>query len=356
MMARRLVVGLVFFGLAFGLAGTARAATDLNLLGGRFQVSAKWRTVDGGSGTAQAVPLTAETGFFWFFSPANVELVVKVHDACVAPFNSFWVFASGLTNVEVELTVEDTWTGEVKTYLRPGGSLFAPLADTSTFDGCGALQPCGQGTSEQIAATPRPNAEAEALALLLGPGITADPEIYARLDADLARIRALDPSLSAGTFKLIWWPSSLLVELTPAAFDALQAGKFKEWDCLNAWYGLKDVYVVSRPYVSLEFEGFFHAARIGVDYTALPGVVRTEPNWVGYPATPLPGDVCVSIDGTAYDYFIEAGNFRTWYFRVPHAGAAPVVLGNAPGFGDPRPEWWTRYQQCRANLSEASSR
>ena len=77
--------------------------------------------------------------------------------------------------------VEDTWTGESKTYSRPGGSMFEPLADTSSFGGCGAPKPCGQGTREQIEATPRPNTEAEVLALLLGTRVTADPGIYARL-------------------------------------------------------------------------------------------------------------------------------------------------------------------------------
>jgi hypothetical protein len=350
MIARRLIMGLALFGLTLGLTGTARAATDLNLLGERFLVTADWRTADGASGTATAVSLTGETGYFWFFSPGNVELVVKVLNAC-SPFDRFWVYASGLTNVEVELTVTDTWTGQSKTYSRPGGSMFAPLADTSSFGGCGAPKPCGQGTREQIAASPRPNNEAEALALLLGTRVTADPEIYARIDADLARIRALRPSLAEVHFLQFWEPSSLMVELTPAAFAALQAGHFTEWDCLNDWYRLETSSVVSNPWVVLEFEGLLHPARIGPDYAALPGVVRTEPNWYGYPSIPL-GDLCVAIDGTAYDYFFQDN--RVWYFRVPHAGAAPVEVGNV-GFGEPQPPWLTRYHQCIANLQAAGN-
>ncbi len=48
----------------------------------------------------------------------NVEVVVKVLNGCSPPFNHYWVFASGLTNVAVELTVTDTQTGEVVTYLN----------------------------------------------------------------------------------------------------------------------------------------------------------------------------------------------------------------------------------------------
>lgn len=62
---------------------------------------------------ATPVQLTGDTGYFWFFNASNVELVVKVLDAC--HFGRFWVFAGGLTNVDVDLTVTDTATGAVKT-------------------------------------------------------------------------------------------------------------------------------------------------------------------------------------------------------------------------------------------------
>lgn len=355
MKIRRAVVGLILCGLLVGMAGSARADTDLELLGERFRVSATWRTADGASGAAQAAPLTGETGLFWFFSPTNAELVVKILDACVPPFDRFWVYAAGLTDVEVELTVEDTWTRQSKTYHRPRGSLFAPIADTSTFNGCEIVRTCGQGTIAEIAATPRPNLEAEALALLLGPGITADPEIYARLDADLARIRNLWPSLADVGFLLIWEPSSLLVELTPSAHAALQAGQFTEWDCLNTWYRGEVSHVFSFPSAVLQFEGRFHPARIGPDYLALPGVSRVEPNFMAYPSGgPLP-DLCAAIDGTAYDYFFyDAANpVRIWYFRVPQAGATPVAVGDA-GLGGPHPDWWPRYQQCLENFQQAA--
>ncbi len=37
----------------------------------------------------------------WFFSLNDVELAVKVLDACETPFESFWGFAAGLTDVGV---------------------------------------------------------------------------------------------------------------------------------------------------------------------------------------------------------------------------------------------------------------
>ena len=77
------------------------------------------------------VSLTGDSGYFWFFDAANIELVVKVLDACT--LGNFWVFAGGLTNVGVTLIVEDTQTGASKTYTNPIGTAFAPLQDTKAF-------------------------------------------------------------------------------------------------------------------------------------------------------------------------------------------------------------------------------
>ncbi len=99
--------------------------------GGRFRVRAAW-DAGGGETAAQAVPLTADTGYFWFFRDTNVEVVAKVLDACTG-FDRWWVFASGLTNVGVTLTVEDLVAGSSKTYRHDPGAAFQPLQDTDAF-------------------------------------------------------------------------------------------------------------------------------------------------------------------------------------------------------------------------------
>jgi len=110
-------------------------ATHLCLEGGRFRVEVTWRTPAGAAGPGQAVRLTGESGYFWFFGAENVELVVKVLDACA--FNGrHWVFAGGLTNVATTLTVTDTRTGAVRTYHNPQGTAFAPIQDTGAFSSC----------------------------------------------------------------------------------------------------------------------------------------------------------------------------------------------------------------------------
>jgi hypothetical protein len=107
----------------------------LCLSNGRFRVETSFRTPQGGTGTGNAVRLTADTGYFWFFDQNNVEVVIKVLNACSFA-SRFWVFAAGLTNVEVTTTVTDTQTGERKTYRNALNTPFAPLQDTNAFATC----------------------------------------------------------------------------------------------------------------------------------------------------------------------------------------------------------------------------
>ena len=111
----------------------------LCLLGSRFLAGISYRDHLGGEGPGRAFPLTPESGTFWFFSPDNVEVMVKVVDACAHPdFNDFWVYAAGMTDVATTLTVIDTWTGEVWERDTTLGEPFPPLLDSQAFHTCGA--------------------------------------------------------------------------------------------------------------------------------------------------------------------------------------------------------------------------
>jgi CSLREA domain-containing protein len=107
----------------------------LCLSANRFQVVATWKTLAGATGSAQGVELTPDSGYFWFFDPSNVELTLKVLNAC--SLNSkFWVFLSGVTDVQVTLTVTDTKTGMVRIYTNPQSHTFTTVTDTSAFGNC----------------------------------------------------------------------------------------------------------------------------------------------------------------------------------------------------------------------------
>ncbi len=102
----------------------------------RFRITAEFqRTPEGPSSPASAVPLTSDTGYFWFFDAANVEIVTKVLNGC-ATNGHYWFFAGGLTNVGVQIRVKDTLSGVEQTYSSSVGTPFAPVQDTVAFATC----------------------------------------------------------------------------------------------------------------------------------------------------------------------------------------------------------------------------
>ncbi len=110
-------------------------AETLCLNGGRFEVKADWTTFQGQSGTGQAVALTPDTGYFWFFGAANVEMVIKVLDGCGVN-GSFWVYAGGLTDVLTHVRVRDTVTDTVWERTNPQQTPFQPIQDVNAFPVC----------------------------------------------------------------------------------------------------------------------------------------------------------------------------------------------------------------------------
>jgi hypothetical protein len=80
---------------------------------------------------------TEQSVSFYSFNNGNVEVFVKMVDACASPgFNSFWLFAAGATNAETTITVRDTHTGITRTIFNPSGLLFQPVANTQAFQTC----------------------------------------------------------------------------------------------------------------------------------------------------------------------------------------------------------------------------
>src|SRR5215475_7691384 len=65
----KLTVGAVTQQVPINVGPCAASSTSLCLDAGRFNVSVAWETTDGRAGAGQAVPLTPDTGYFWFFTP-----------------------------------------------------------------------------------------------------------------------------------------------------------------------------------------------------------------------------------------------------------------------------------------------
>lgn len=105
--------------------------------GGRFQVTVNYATSTA-SGAGTAVPLAANpsSGLFYFFDPSNIEMLIKVLDACAPPFNAYWVFFAATTNVQFTVTVLDTQTSKERIYTNPLNQAALPVQDTSAFLTC----------------------------------------------------------------------------------------------------------------------------------------------------------------------------------------------------------------------------
>ncbi|RPH56563.1 hypothetical protein EHM82_03095 [bacterium] len=83
----------------------------LSLHDGSFVASIGWRTPGAlGFEAGFAKALTSESGWFWFFSPDNLEVTLKVLDG--RPVNDhWWIFVASMTNVEFKVVVHDNRTG-----------------------------------------------------------------------------------------------------------------------------------------------------------------------------------------------------------------------------------------------------
>ena len=110
------------------------------------------------SSAGHAVPLTADSGYFWVFRESNLELVAKVLDG--RPVNGYyWLFYGALSDVEYTITVTDTVSGERRFYDNPPGEI------------------CGRGDN---AAFPLGGPVGGALTAGSGAAATAEPRRPAR--------------------------------------------------------------------------------------------------------------------------------------------------------------------------------
>jgi hypothetical protein len=118
-----------------------RGGAALDLHGARFHVVARWRASGGRAGEGRPVALDRASGYFWFFQPENPEVFVKVIDAC-AVNGRYWLFAGGLTNLEVELGFFDDRSDFAIPSINPLGQKFATFVDTVGFP-CNPAAPGG---------------------------------------------------------------------------------------------------------------------------------------------------------------------------------------------------------------------
>lgn len=111
--------------------------TALCLQQGRFRVEASFDSVQAGGGKARVRDLTPDSGAMSFFSPDNLEVLIKVLDGCGLN-QRFWVYGAASTDVEYTITVTDTATGESVEYFKPQGPPAPAITDSDAFATCDA--------------------------------------------------------------------------------------------------------------------------------------------------------------------------------------------------------------------------
>ena len=89
------------------------------------------------SASGSAVPhgITNLSTAFYFFTPDNLEVLLKILNGC-AINNHFWVFFAATTNVEFTIQVTYTQGGRVRRYFNPLNNPAIPVQDTSAFATC----------------------------------------------------------------------------------------------------------------------------------------------------------------------------------------------------------------------------
>ncbi len=97
----------------------------------RFRVRVNWTDFQSNSGSGVALSYTPDSGFFYFFNPQILELLVKVVNGCSLN-GAYWFFYGSTSNVALHYTVEDLHACKSKTVDVPLGQ-FASNGDVEFF-------------------------------------------------------------------------------------------------------------------------------------------------------------------------------------------------------------------------------
>lgn len=99
----------------------------------RFQVSVHWSNPrDGSSGTGHGRRLARDSGAFWFFTPDNLEVTVKILDGR-AVNGRWWVFIASMTDLQFEVEISRAG-GPAKTYVQTAGANRNFIDVNATFE------------------------------------------------------------------------------------------------------------------------------------------------------------------------------------------------------------------------------
>lgn len=114
--------------------GDCTPSDMLLCLNERFSVQVDWSDASQ-SGSAEGANFESDGGYFYFFDENQADLVVRIINGCGFD-QSFWVFASSLSDVDYAMTVTDTATGDVRAYEGSATDPVSEIQDTLAFATC----------------------------------------------------------------------------------------------------------------------------------------------------------------------------------------------------------------------------
>ncbi|MCA9295652.1 MAG: hypothetical protein KC983_04030 [Phycisphaerales bacterium] len=256
-----------------------------------------------------------------------------------APDNGDGTAGNGIVNIDDLLAVINAFGGSGLCDIAPDngdgtyGNGVINIDDVlAAINGFGACP-------DFVYQTPAANSEAEHIALsMLGPngGLFALPALTNRVAQDLAAIRAFEPNLATQFNTQPWSGTSLIMTLD-------QGQPFDNFDCLNEFYGVTDITVLSSIGLWIVyFPSLHNSAQMATNYLAAPEVLTVsldellggENFWI--PTAPLNNVDATwiwNVDDGFTDCFDGCDCHYYYTFRVTAGGG--VTLMNASTVGQP---------------------
>lgn len=214
----------------------------------------------------------------------------------------------------------------------------------------------GLTTPDQIAQTPKPNAEVEVLTLEATGAFIAPQEVYDRVDRELASIRSAYQDVSNIVARPSWPPQNLLI-----TFDSTGAAEVLDYT-YTAWNGANELYGVtlieksqlsSGGFARLNFRGSFNLPLLAQEYAKLPHVTYAGTEGIVGDGN----DVCLQISGDTHSFIFDAGSgdcpagcidHAYWGFSVDNLGSISVLgTWQNRSSGVPMPQWFQNLSSCR---------
>lgn len=115
----------------------------------KFKVTVDWHDFQGHSGQGRATTLSNESGDFWFFNAQSNELIVKIINGCGST-GSYWIFWRALSNVEMDLVIQDTGTLQTLAYHNPLGFSSNGHLDIDSIFRCDGSGPAAENVDTSV--------------------------------------------------------------------------------------------------------------------------------------------------------------------------------------------------------------